>query len=177
MPSRVKLVRKAPLPADVEMLLRIAAGDKAAERDASRRSGRPPDVVRNASTFFIEQILLHPEADSYRVLGVGPEASNGELRHNMALLLKWLHPDVDRSGERALFVTRVTRAWDDLKTPAKRALHDSERAKLRERRARSGNGSKTRSRGKVPGRVLVPVPPAPKPNFLRRVILHLLGRS
>src|SRR5262249_780149 len=97
-------------------------------------------------------------------------------RHNMTLLLKWLHPDLDRSGERAVFVTRVTRAWDDLKTPDRRARHDSARSALRDSRARSGNG-KAKSRGKVPTRQLVRVHPAPRPNFLRRVIAHLLGRS
>ena len=52
-------------------------------------------MVRLAATFFIEQILFAPHADSYRVLGASPQASASELRRNVALLLRWLHPDLD----------------------------------------------------------------------------------
>ena len=51
-------------------------------------------MVREASAFFIEQILLGPDADSYRVLGADRNAAAAELRRNMALLLRWLHPDM-----------------------------------------------------------------------------------
>ena len=86
--------------------------------------GRSRETVREAAAFFIEQILLFPDADSYRVLGARPEATNGELRRNMALLLRWLHPDLDRQGERSVFAARVTRAWNDLKTQERRAAYD-----------------------------------------------------
>ncbi len=91
-PSRVRIMRAAPLPWDVHILLRIAAGDEAAEIEAAELTGRSPEVVRKAAAFFIEQVLLCPGADSYRVLGAPPQASSAELRRNMALLLKWLHP-------------------------------------------------------------------------------------
>ena len=123
-PSQVRSVRSAPLPDDVLILVRIAAGDEKATREAAESAGRPRDVVREAAAFFIEQVLLHPGADSYRVLGARPEAPYGELRRNMALLLKWLHPDSDRQGQRAVFATRVTRAWNDLKTQERRAAYD-----------------------------------------------------
>ena len=42
----------------------------------------------------------------------------------MALLLRWLHPDLDRHGERSVFAARVTRAWNDLKTQERRAAYD-----------------------------------------------------
>ena len=82
------------------------------------------EVVREAAIFFIEQIMLYPHADSYRVLGAGPEATYRELRRNMALLLRWLHPDLDRRDERSVFAARVTRAWNDLKTRERRAAYD-----------------------------------------------------
>jgi len=93
-PSGVRGMRATPLPADTYILLRIAAGDEAAETEAVELTGRSRDVVRKASIFFIEQVLLCPGADSYRVLGAVPQASSSELRRNMALLLKWLHPDI-----------------------------------------------------------------------------------
>lgn len=94
-PSQVRLFRSRPLPDGVLMLLRIAAGDDEAECTASLYVDRSRTMVWQAATFFIEQILFAPNADSYRVLGACPDASAGELRRNVALLLRWLHPDVE----------------------------------------------------------------------------------
>ena len=124
-PSQVRLLRSAPLPDDVQVLLRIVAGDEDALGTAVSLTGRPLRELRQAATFFIEQILFAPESDSYRVLGSGPQASNSELRQNVGLLLRWLHPDLDLGGERSIFVGRVTAAWNDLKTPERRAAYDA----------------------------------------------------
>jgi hypothetical protein len=133
-PSQVRSIRSAPLPDDVLILVRIAAGDEEASREAAEWAGRSREVVREAATFFIEQILLHPGADSYRVLGARPQAPYRELRRNMALLLKWLHPDSDPQGQRVVFATRVTRAWNDLKTQERRAAYDrSQRISMAEK--------------------------------------------
>lgn len=125
MPSRARHLRDAALPDGVALLLRIAAGDASAEREAVAASERPIKVVREASTFFIEQMLLHPDADSYRVLGVNRTAPATELRQHMALLMRWLHPDTNRAETRGIFVNRVNRAWDDLKTPDRRLAYDT----------------------------------------------------
>ena len=151
MPSRVRLVKAAPLPAGVLDLLRIAAGDEELIREAIEFAGRSRDVIRDAVTFFIEQILLSPDADSYRVLGAGPEATSAELRRNMALLLRWLHPDLDPRAGRSIFATRVTLAWNDLKTLDRRAAYDQLRQisltkKSRKSRARDNWASNKRLR-------------------------------
>ena len=135
-PSQVRLVRSEPLPDGVLMLLRIAAGDDEAERVGGRlidrsRDGRPAQPP----TFFIEQILFAPNADSYRVLGAVPQAIAAELGHNVALLLRWLHPDLDPHGERSIFISRVTAAWNDLKTPERRAAYDDLRRSANDRKA------------------------------------------
>jgi hypothetical protein len=124
-PSRVRLLRSEPLPQDVQVLLRIAAGDDAASSAAVDLTGRSQDVVWQAATFFIEQILFAPESDSYRVLGANQQTSASELRRNVALLLRWLHPDLDPQGERSIFIGRVTAAWNDLKTPERRIAYDA----------------------------------------------------
>lgn len=125
-PSQVRLFRAEPLPDGVLTLLRIAAGDDGAERAAALSIDRPSDMVRQAAAFFIEQILFAPNADSYRVLGANPQASAGELRRNVALLLRWLHPDLDPERGRSIFVGRVTAAWNDVKTPQRRAAYDEQ---------------------------------------------------
>jgi hypothetical protein len=153
MPSRVRFVRGAPLPVGVPDLLRIAAGDEEAIREATAFVGRPRDLIREAVRFFIEQILLSPDADSYRVLGATPEATSPELRRNMALLLRWLHPDLDPCAERSIFATRVTLAWNDLKTLDRRAAYDQLRQisltkKSRRSRARD-NWALNKRRGRA----------------------------
>jgi hypothetical protein len=145
-PSQVRFYRTEPLPDGVLILLRIAAGDDEAENTASLLADRPRDIVRQAATFFIEQILFAPNADSYRVLGANAPAGAGELRRNVALLLRWLHPDLDPQGERSIFVGRVTAAWNDLKTPERRAVYDeSLRRSNVASKSRSGSGT-SRSR-------------------------------
>ena len=147
-PSQVRLVRSAPLPDGIPMLLQIAAGDNEAIHEAIQATGRSREVVREAVAFFIEQILFCPDADSYCVLGVNPEATSSELRRNMALLLRWLHPDLDPQGERSIFVNKVTLAWNVLKTQEKRAAYDrSRRASLTKRsRLRKKNGTSQQSK-------------------------------
>lgn len=147
-PAQVRLVRSEPLPDGVVLLLRIAAGEPEAEREAVALTRRSVDTVRRAATFFIEQILFAPESDSYRVLGVDAGAGAGELRRNAGLLLKWLHPDRDRNDPRAVFASRVTGAWNDLKTPDRRAAYNAQRRKPEARRSHSK--SATRGKRKSP---------------------------
>jgi len=154
-PWRVRLVREQPLPEGVPLLLRVAAGDAESEEAAAKAAGRPREVVRQVATFFIEQILLAPGADSYRILGANPTATSAELRTNMALLMKWLHPDSAREGEQAVFATRLATAWNDLKTPDRRAAYDSalqaagRNGKMDHGRAAGGRGERgARSRGR-----------------------------
>jgi hypothetical protein len=165
-PWRVRLVRAQPLPDGMGRLLTVAAGDDPASAAAAVAAlGRPLHVVREAATFFIEQILLAPGTDSYRVLGAGAAAPTSELRRNMALLMRWLHPDVAGERERVVFAARIAAAWNTLKTPERRAAYDRERqgAAMRANgphleaagaRARSGrvqgSGGAGRRKGRLP---------------------------
>src|SRR4029079_3789614 len=88
---------------------------------------RSKQLLREAAAFYIEQILLHPDADHYRVLGAQPAASSAELLRNMALLIRWLHPDHKNGSERTVFTNRITRAWNELKTEDRRAAYDLDR--------------------------------------------------
>lgn len=135
-PTRAPSLREAPLPSGVLDVVRVAAGDNAAISQAVELTGRSRQVVREAAGFFVEQVMLYPGADSYRVLGAKPDASHRELRRNMAVLLRWLHPDTDAQGERIVFSSRVTEAWDNLKTAERRAAYDRSR-RTRRRSQRS----------------------------------------
>jgi hypothetical protein len=179
-PWRVRFLKAEKLPQGVALLLRIAAGDAEAEAAVVGMTDRPRESVHEAATFFIEQILLCPEADSYRVLGASQDADSVELRRNMALLTRWLHPDLDRHGERAVFVGRVTKAWNDLKTPERRAAYDER--KRSQRVANSVNGDARRVRRRMQND-LRPWNAAgqfdasgrERQGFLRRALSFLLG--
>ena len=145
MPSRVRIARAEPLPTGVDLLLRIAAGEAEAEGTAIASTGRSRDLIRQAAIFFIEQVLLCPNSDSYRVLGADSCASSGELRRNMALLARWLHPDKDPHGQRSVFASRVNQAWNDLKTPERRASYDEGRDRVLTQK-RSKNRGKSRTK-------------------------------
>jgi len=127
MPALVHSQRRQTLPADMTLLLQIASGDPDAVRRACVLTHRSAASVKDAAGFFIEQILFDKDADSYRVLGATPDATAGDLRRHMALLVKWLHPDTARANGRSLYATRVTEAWETVKTKERRAAYDRTR--------------------------------------------------
>jgi hypothetical protein len=111
LPSRARTMRASPPPNGTKLLLRLAIGDTDAINEAVLLTGRPACAVRQAAIFFIEQILLDPDSDEYRTLGLEPTATMSELRTHMALLLKWLHPDLSSNDDRSIMARRVIRAW------------------------------------------------------------------
>ena len=143
-PSRAHALRRERLPSDVDVLLRIASGDEAVIQDAARTTGRYEQVIRDAATFYVEQVMLSPDADSYRVLGATPFASAEELRRNMALLMHWLHPDLRHDPHRSVLATRVSQAWETVKTVERRMAYDQLQLTKLETRERSRNA---KSRG------------------------------
>jgi hypothetical protein len=181
-PSQVRLFKTEPLPDGVLTLLRVAAGDEEADRVAIDLTGRSRETVRRAATFFIEQILFAADADSYRVLGANPQTSPGDLRRNVALLLRWLHPDLDPRGEKSIFVGRVTAAWNNLKTPDRRAAYDeTQRNRMIDGKAGGGRRGKKRQFATIPrrngrGPDVPSLSRANKIGFLRRALSVLLQR-
>jgi hypothetical protein len=129
-PIELRHTRCSPLPEDVTQLLKVAVADVEGLQEAQALTGRSQAALQKAAAFFIEQIMLHDDADSYRVLGVGPTAGRRELRLNMTLLIRWLHPDngelhsIGSQRQRDILMHRVTQAWDNLKTDERRAAYD-----------------------------------------------------
>jgi hypothetical protein len=111
-------------------LLEIAAGDVEALREAAALTDQPQRILREAAGFFIEQILFGHNTDNYRILGANRESSHTELRQHMALLMRWLHPDIVSGGasrpclDRSIYVNRVIKAWEAVKTDEQRAAYN-----------------------------------------------------
>lgn len=177
MPSALRRIKSEPLPPGVELLLQILAGDATLQQDAADRTERPTEMVGAAAAFFVEQILLSPGNGSYRALGCSPDAPGSELRRNMALLLRWLHPDKTQTDDRRVLAERVTLAWENLKTPERRSAYDEEQLRIlpkskqkKRRRVGSANqlhaGLRIRRSGTEGART----------SYLRRALNLLFGR-
>jgi hypothetical protein len=124
-PSHCGQLRNAPLPDGLDALLRIVADDGDAIERYARHLEKTPAELRDAAAFYLEQIILTPGADSYRVLGTQRHAPATELRRNLVLLCRWLHSDICEDLPRSIFFLRVMQAWNDLKTPERRAAYDA----------------------------------------------------
>lgn len=110
-----------PLPKGVTFVLEIAAGEPQAVMEAMKLTRCSEIDLQKAPGFFIGHVLLTPNADSYRILGSNREARYGELRRRMALIMRWLCPDLmgdkpfRNDLSRSLYTKRVTKAWDFIK--------------------------------------------------------------
>lgn len=123
-PGLIAELRDKQLPDDLGLVIRLAAGEDAALQDAIATTEESAETLLDASVFFLQQILFAPGADSYRVLGADAESPQGRLRENYRWLMKWLHPDRNQDGWEAVYADRVNVAWQDLKTPDRRAEYD-----------------------------------------------------
>src|SRR5262249_41165997 len=127
MPALAQSIENPPLPSDVLEIIRIAAGSPEICQSASEGTGHPPAVLIEAARFYLQQMLLRPDADPYRVLGLPPHASRELARCHMRYLLQWLHPDVNRHWD-SVYAERVLKAWrgisaNDSSRPAKSSSH------------------------------------------------------
>ncbi|MFV0296594.1 MAG: DnaJ domain-containing protein [Hyphomicrobiaceae bacterium] len=170
-PTRVRHGREAELPHGMEDLLRVAAGQDDVIQDAAAATGRDAEFLKEAAIFFVEQILLAPETDSYRTLGGDRHTSTEELRRNLALLMRCLHPDATHDQSRSVFAGRITSAWEDLKTPERRAIYDAQpsitlnngKEAIRKRRHRRRGHVRPSSRQ--------------RPAGLRDILHRIMGRT
>jgi hypothetical protein len=142
-PPSLRMVRAAPLPPGMTVLLTIASGDTDALRQAARSLDRPEQSISDAVQFYVEEVMFAPGADAHRMLGCSAGATMDELKAHRTLLLLWLHPDragtTGAQAKSAGMSRRVIDAWrvvsrdtgQDLGTP-----QDIERPASEHRRRR-----------------------------------------
>ena len=120
-------LRMREVPADVLHVIRIAAGDERAAEEAASMTGIGALELREAAMLYLQQVLFCEDADSYRTLGLAPDADAARLKEHHRWLIHWLHPDRDGGDGRSVFAERVNRAWNDLRTQDRRQLYDRQR--------------------------------------------------
>jgi DnaJ-domain-containing protein 1 len=113
MPALAHSTEKRPLPKEILEIMRVAAGSPETCQLASQATGQPPAVLVEAARFYLQQMLLRPDADSYRVLGLTPGASRELARQHLRSLLQWLHPDVNSEWD-SVYAERVLKAWREV---------------------------------------------------------------
>jgi hypothetical protein len=189
-PHMTRGARHSPLPKGVTFLLEVAAGESETLRNASVLTGRTEATLRKAAGFFIEQVLLSEHADNYRILGCSCEASHGDLRRHMALIMRWLHPDVVCNGaqtqrfDRGLYADRVAVAWEALKTKERREAYDASLAACtRMRSARDSRrlliphlGNEPAAIGRKRFKKQRALNPSKSDSFWSRILLLFAGR-
>lgn len=124
-PGERYVLRQKPLPADVDVVLGIAAGAMP-EALAQAASGfsEPEARIREAAQFYAREVLFFPQANAYRVLGVAANADIEQIKVHHRLLQRWLHPDRSQSEDDAVFAARVNTAWNRLRSPERRREYD-----------------------------------------------------
>jgi len=101
-------------PANIIELMRIAAACPEACEAAVAKTGEPTPVVIEAARFYLQTVLLRPEADCYRILGIDPTTSRTTARNHLRWLLQWLHPDRNNNSWDAVYAERVLKAWREV---------------------------------------------------------------
>ena len=127
MPALAQSIVNPPLPSDIFEVMRIAAGSPEVCQSAARATGQPAAVLIEAARFYLQQVLLRPDADPYRVLGLPPGASRELARHHLRCLLQWLHPDVNKDLD-SVYAERVLKAWREVSVSSDSARASNSRA-------------------------------------------------
>jgi hypothetical protein len=111
MPTLAAAMRMQPIPSDILVVIRIAAGCPDTVRAASELTGRSASRLRGAAVLYLQQILFAPGSDCYRTLGVLSVSSRSTMREHLRWLMQWLHPDHNVDEWESIFAERVIRAW------------------------------------------------------------------
>jgi hypothetical protein len=124
-PVKANFYRGRLLPDGIDILLKGASDEAVLDQLQEIQPHYERQKIRDATGFYIEQVLLHPYSDPYRILGADETATREQLRNNMAALLMWLHPDRNSHDDRTIYTERVLAAWEQLKSDQAREEYDS----------------------------------------------------
>lgn len=108
-----RLTLAAPLPKDMDRLLKLASGSQEVLDIALISTGAQPQELRAAAWFCVQQWCFARGANSYRVLGLEPGASLTQAKMHHRLLMRLLHPDraAGRETWTEGYAARVNQAW------------------------------------------------------------------
>lgn len=147
-PSLLRGMSFRPFPDDTLDVIRVAAGDDDMLAKCAKTHSTTAETLKGACVLYVRAAIIHAGKDNYRLLLLPTGASVADVKTHSRWLLKWLHPDLNKSPwESALFV-RVRQAAKDLERgdedmQCRNALFAAPRVAA-EHRKRSGSRRKMR---------------------------------
>jgi hypothetical protein len=174
-PGLLAAAHSRPLPEGMLLLLRLAAGDQAMAAQCAQASGESETEVAEAAAFFIQQVMFAPGTDSYRVLGVEPDAPDERIKEHYRWLVRWLHPDRNTGGWDSVYADRVNIAWQSLRVPERRRSYDQDIAAGLLPVASLDVAPRGRTQLGQAGRHAAPEPPMLSPDTVEKLPVIVLG--
>ena len=113
-PNLVRTERRKALPENILSLLRIASGGDVAPEFLTTERAKSEAEAREASVFYIQQVLLSPKSDEFRQLGLTDQATSQQITEHKRYMLKWLHPDRNPNKWESALFQRVANAAEKL---------------------------------------------------------------
>lgn len=177
-PGERHALRGKPLPAGMDRLLGVAAGTlPEGLEDTARAFNETQATIQEAAQFYAREVLLFPQADAYRVLGVDAAAPAEQIKSHYRLLQLWLHPDRSDSHGDAVFAARVNHAWNQLRSPERRQAYDLALGQVHETDGPDGSAVDARGRGQIAPRAWLAEPGAAEGGRWRRLSVIVLALS
>lgn len=106
-PGIARNIRRLALPTDVLTVIRVAAGCAPTLITAAARTGLDHAALQQIASLYLLVALFGDEGDARRTLGLGSDADPSRIQDHRNWLLKWLHPDRNRSQSLSGLSVRV----------------------------------------------------------------------
>jgi hypothetical protein len=104
-PTSLKKRNLSPLlPPGMLIVIKAAAGDDATLAQQADIHRKNVEQVKDAAKHYLLRLLLEPNNQGLRLLGLSDGATESQIKDHKRWLLKWLHPDRNpNSWEQSLF--------------------------------------------------------------------------
>lgn len=160
-PTLRHILRKQPLPGDIDLVMRLAAASQPLLDDTAERLSVDAATLLEAARFYLQQVLLEPGVDAYRILGTTPDAPLARIHEHYRLLQRWLHPDRRNAEGESPFAARLNWARQQLRNENARVAYDA----MRVRQLPATGAGKPASTARSGEWTTTPVPASARPGY------------
>ncbi len=116
----------SPLPNNMSDLVRLAAEQKdTVERYVEQKNLKAEQLVE-AAQLYLQNLILNSGEDAHKTLGLKPGATAAEIKDHKRMLLKWLHPDLNKNRWQSALFNRVQTASERLQSTSEAASVQAE---------------------------------------------------
>ena len=109
--------KQSALPDNMTDLVRLAAEHKDTLTLYANRKNMKSEQLVEAARFYLQTLILENKTDDHKTLGLTPAATAAEIKDHKRMLLKWLHPDLNKNRWESSLFNRVQLAAERLEAP------------------------------------------------------------